>query len=283
MVCAAKLRPYIPKGHPRTEADIDDGDDVNKPKIRKRLVHNDSDDERAFGAKDSEDEDSDEDNEAQKEIEELKKNERELQLEEEQRAIQKRREERDQEKRRKIAEKLAKSCSHKNLEPRRSLTISTPSSSPGGFYRVAPPTTLATRTCQNISVSCKSTIGTFRPADTYIKCHARCVNLVNDFGKDAPALWESNRWENIIAEWDMQKKWRISIKILPEGGNPSRPERVGYETFGSWLDKHPQITVLSRELDALSRKEDKTRQSRARSELTACSSGCPPIQLDNSL
>ena len=89
----AKLRPYIPKGHPRTEADIDDDDgDVVKPKIRKRLIHDDSDDERVFGGKDSEDEDSDEDNEAQKEIEGREKNERELQLEEEQRAIQKRRE-----------------------------------------------------------------------------------------------------------------------------------------------------------------------------------------------
>ena len=240
----AKLRPYIPKGHPRTEADIDDGDDVNKPKIRKRLVHNDSDDERAFGAKDSEDEDSDEDNEAQKEIEEREKNERELQLEEEQRAIQKRREERDQEKRRKIAEKLAKAAVTKPRAEAEPDDINAPPVLPGGLP--LPADNVGDPNLPNISVSCKSTIGTFRPADTYIKCHcARCVNLVNDFGKDAPALWESNRWEHHCG-MGHAKKWRISIKILPEGGNPSRPERVKYETFGSWLDKHPQITVLSR-------------------------------------
>ena len=70
--------------------------------------------------------------------------------------------------------------------------------------------------------------------------------MVSDFGKDAPSLWEANRWEHHCG-MGHAKKWRISIKILPEGGDPSnRTERVGYETFGSYLDEHPQITVLSR-------------------------------------
>lgn len=242
----AKLRPYIPKGHPRTEADIDDDDgDVVKPKIRKRLIHDDSDDERVFGGKDSEDEDSDEDNEAQKEIEGREKNERELQLEEEQRAIQKRREERDQEKRRKIAEKLAKAAVTKPKAEAEPDDINAPPVLPGGLP--LPLDNVGDPNLPNISVSCKSTVGTFRPADTYIKCHcARCVHMVSDFGKDAPSLWEANRWEHHCG-MGHAKKWRISIKILPEGGDPSnRTERVGYETFGSYLDEHPQITVLSR-------------------------------------
>jgi hypothetical protein len=241
----AKLRPYVPKGHPRTEADIDDGDgDGIKPKIRKRLIHDDSDDERVFGGKDSEDEDSDEDNDAQKEIEERQKNERELQLEEEQRAIQKRREERDQEKRRKIAEKLAKAAVTEPKAEAEPDDINAPPVLPGGLP--LPQDNVGDPNSPNISVSCKTTIGTFRPADTYIKCHcARCANLVKDVGKDAPALWEANRWEYHCG-MGHAKKWRISIKILPEGGNPSGRERVGYETFGSYLDKNPQITVLSR-------------------------------------
>ena len=279
----AKLRPYIPKGHPRTEADIDDDDgDVVKPKIRKRLIHDDSDDERVFGGKDSEDEDSDEDNEAQKEIEGREKNERELQLEEEQRAIQKRREERDQEKRRKIAEKLAKAAVTKPKAEAEPDDINAPPVLPGGLP--LPLDNVGDPNLPNISVSCKSTVGTFRPADTYIKCHcARCVHMVNDFGKDAPSLWEANRWEHHCG-MGHAKKWRISIKILPEGAI----RRIEQNESGTkpsvliWMNIHKSPSCL--EPAGHSRKgRQNTSISNATRACHRCRKRKPSIRLDNLL
>ena len=71
LMSCAKFRPYVPIGHPRTEADIkdDNDDDFNvpgsaakkKPKLRKRVLHTDEEDD-----KDDEDDEDDEDEDAER-------------------------------------------------------------------------------------------------------------------------------------------------------------------------------------------------------------------------
>ena len=69
LMSCAKFRPYVPIGHPRTEADIKDDNDVNvpgsaakKPKLRKRVLHADEEDDKDDDD-DDDDDDEDEDDE----------------------------------------------------------------------------------------------------------------------------------------------------------------------------------------------------------------------------